>query len=67
MTGGVVNYIRKDKAKSPIDMRDEYITVSHDIDFNRPGVYVVELKAYSTIACEFPVQVIELPKNTNLP
>jgi hypothetical protein len=58
LTGGVVNYILKGKSKTTADMWDKYITVSHNIDFNKPGVYVVELKRHNT-SCKFPIQVID--------
>lgn len=58
LTGGVVNYILKGDSKTAVDMGDKHITVSHQIDFNKPGVYVVELKRY-TASCKFPIQVID--------
>ena len=58
LTGGVVNYILKGNSKTAVDMGDKYITVSHHIDFNKPGVYVVELKRHTTL-CKFPIQVID--------
>ena len=58
LTGGVVNYILKGNSKTAEDMVDRYITVSHHIDFNKPGVYVVELKR-GTALCKFPIQVID--------
>lgn len=58
LTGGVVNYILKGNSKKAEDMEDRYITVSHQINFNKPGVYVVELKR-GTVLCKFPIQVID--------
>lgn len=65
LTGGFVNYILINKSKSSSDMINHSITVTHDIDFNKPGVYVVKLERHPTAVCEFPIQVIELPKDTN--
>lgn len=64
LTGGVVEYILKQNSKSAANMGDEHITGSHDIDFNKPGVYVVELKRHIA-SCKFPIQVIELPKEVD--
>ncbi len=62
LTGGVVEYILKQKSKGVEDMNDTNISISHNIDFNKPGVYVVKLERHPTAVCEFPIQVIELPK-----
>ena len=66
LTGGVIKYIHKEKSEGIADMDGRHITISHNIDFNKPGVYVVELKRH-VASCEFPIQVIELPKNTDQP
>ncbi len=43
-------------------MQDQELTVLHSVDFDKPGVYIVELKRYYTTIDKFPIQVIELPK-----
>jgi hypothetical protein len=58
LSGGVVNFILKGKSKTAADMEDRYISISHSIDFDTPGVYVVELKR-SDAVCKFPIQVID--------
>lgn len=62
LTGGVINYLLKAKIKSTVDMSDDlrmrHINISHNIDFDKPGVYVVELERAGAV-CKFPIQVIQ--------
>ena len=57
LAGGIINYILKGGSKSSSDMEDKDITISHNIDFNKSGVYVVELRRH-TAYCKFPIHVI---------
>lgn len=59
LTGGVVNYILKGSSKAAKDMGDRGITVSHNIDFDKPGVYVVKLERNEAAYCKFAVEVID--------
>lgn len=62
LSGGIINHLVKAKEKYPHNMvkevSDHLMTVSHNIDFNRPGVYVVTLHR-SIHECKFPIQVID--------
>lgn len=58
LTGGVVNLILKQKTKTAVSMAGDEINVIHNIDFNKPGVYVVELERNNAV-CKFPIQVID--------
>ena len=58
LTGGVVNFILKQNTKSAVNMEDNEVTVSHNINFDKPGVYVVELERNNAV-CKFPIQVID--------
>jgi hypothetical protein len=58
LTGGVVKYYTKDGTSTSEDIADRFNTISYDIDFNTPGVYVVEIQRGKFI-CKYPVQVID--------
>lgn len=58
LSGGVINYILKGNKKKAADMNDKYITASYNIDFNKSGVYIVELNRNNNI-CKFPIEVID--------
>lgn len=64
LSGGAIYLITKDNMKDNSrdgtheKMIDKSIEVIHNIDFNKPGVYVVELKRGEFI-CKFPIQVID--------
>lgn len=59
LSGGKIEYIlldkRADRYIEPMD--NGMVTVTHNIDFNKPGVYVVTLTQHKG-KCQFPVQVI---------
>ncbi len=57
LSGGVLEYTLKEGSKAESEMNDLAITVSHSISFDKPGVYVVELKR-GEFQCKFPVEVI---------
>jgi len=61
LTGGTVNYILKQKTKSEDNMVDEFITVTHEIDFNTPGIYTVTLERHKGI-CQFEIEVVKNDK-----
>lgn len=58
LSGGTINLISKDGTNYIEAMSNDEIEVSHNIDFNKPGVYVVTLKR-GEFSCNFPVQVID--------
>jgi len=58
LTGGKVNYLLKGGSVTEDNMNAPLITVTHDIDFNTPGIYTVVLKRHKGV-CQFPIQVIE--------
>ncbi|MCL2150493.1 MAG: hypothetical protein FWH51_06190 [Dehalococcoidia bacterium] len=57
LTGGTVTYLLKGGAKSEDKMDESWITVTHDIDFNSPGIYTVTLVRHKGI-CQFSVHVV---------
>ncbi|PKM73754.1 MAG: hypothetical protein CVU91_01505 [Firmicutes bacterium HGW-Firmicutes-16] len=60
LSGGTVRYKLKDKQVqgSTVDMSDKIsISVTHNIDFNKPGVYQVVL-TNGNFPCSFAIQVI---------
>ena len=38
---------------------DDEFNIIHSIDFNKPGVYVVEIKRTEDLKCSFAIEVIE--------
>lgn len=61
-TGGSIKYFHKEKTTAISDMEKEIgftINVIHNVDFNTPGVYVVELYRNNKANVKFPVQVID--------
>ena len=57
LTGGVIALNTKNGKKYEYAMEDNQIEISHNVDFNTPGVYVVTLVRHQYV-CKFPVQVI---------
>ena len=65
LEGGAVYYITKDDQRRlsrliAQPMTDFDLTIISDIDFNRAGIYVVELNYVNDFAISFPIQVISL-------
>lgn len=58
LTGGLIIRTTKSGNVEPESMEDIYFEVSHEIDFNNPGVYVVEIQS-GDFTCKFPIQVLE--------
>jgi len=61
LTGGYVNFIMKANIKEHGSMNHEFITVTHEIDFDTPGIYIVTLKRHKGI-CQFEIEVVENDK-----
>lgn len=59
LKGGAVVYFSKDGTKSIEEMTSQFLTISHNVDFNTPGVYVVEIIS-GKVKCRFPIEVIRL-------
>ena len=61
LTGGEIVYYMDDGSKQLISMKSTTFSFSHDIDFNTPGVYVVESKYYNkkNPGIAFAIQVVD--------
>lgn len=58
LTGGLIIRTTKSGNVELESMEDIYFDVSHEINFNNPGVYVVKIQSGDFI-CKFPVQVLD--------
>lgn len=69
LSGGKIKLRTRDGHEDYFDMIETEFDVYHSVDFDKEGVYVVEIKranvmngtTLSKISCKFPVQIIELP------
>ena len=60
LSGGEIEFILKDKAAQSIDpMTEEEMEIRHDIDFSKPGVYIVTLYRHDDAKVQFPIQVVD--------
>jgi len=60
LSGGKIELILKDKAAQSIDpMTEEEMEILHDIDFSKPGIYIVTLYRNDDAKVEFPIQVVD--------
>ena len=60
LSGGEIELILKDKAAQSIDpMTEEEMEILHDIDFSKPGVYIVTLYRNDDANVQFPIQVVD--------
>lgn len=58
LTGGVIRLQTKNGDDHLEDMDNRFNSIVHSIDFDLPGVYVVEV-VRGEKNCHFPVQIIE--------
>jgi hypothetical protein len=60
LTGGEITFHMSDRTTKTQEMRRFLSTrIRHDIDFNTPGVYIVEITNYNGYGAKFPIQVVE--------
>lgn len=58
LNGGRVKLTDRTGQGYLVDM-SELINITHAINFNQEGVYVVELQVSEKVKCKFPIQVIK--------
>ena len=59
LTGGKVNFIFRQGGGYEASIFCDSITVTHDIDFNEPGIYVVTLSRHRGVT-QFEIEVVNL-------
>ena len=57
LTGGKIYFILRQGTKSEESMYYDAITITHDIDFNKPGIYVVTLSRHRGVT-QFEIEVV---------
>jgi len=66
LTGCIVNRISRQGSKDSHDLMAEYswFEINYDIDFNTPGVYVVDiiLPVSPILFCSFAIEVVDISK-----
>ena len=58
LMGGKVLFITRSGGTEVVPMISDYVQCTHDIDFNKPGVYTVTLSIEAGVSQSFPVQVV---------
>lgn len=60
LSGGEFKFIYKDKRiDSKEQMAGDQAKIQHDIDFSKPGVYIVTIYRHDDAQIQFPIQVVD--------
>jgi len=58
LSGGKLNILLKQGNKVLDEMASDQIIIEENVDFTKPGIYIVKLYSHNNGYAEFPVQVI---------